>query len=213
MSLTHFYVLFSVTRSFLLGLKLWQYYSEQQDKLIHEPISVSKIIMWYLHKNIVIPLLCQYELFMHTCVSKNAIVSKHVIFYLLRYNVIKWSSHIYRKYSFLSFHSLLFLVNNTGKVTELNWQCETLVNGMMQVTYCMVLGLICCLFVTLLYIERKWLLMRDLATVLPSKSKLSGKFQRFNTVNGSMEMLINSWISKKFKLKWTILKHFKQWAP
>ena len=54
--------------------------------------------------------------------------------------------------------------------------------------------------------------MRNLATVLPLKSKLSGKFQRFNAVNGSMEMLINSWISKKFKLKWTILKHFKQWS-
>ena len=75
----------------------------------------------------------------YACVSKNAIVSKDVIFYLLRYNMIHWSSHIYKKYSFLSFHSLLFSVNNKGKVTELNWQCETLVNGMknviMQVTY------------------------------------------------------------------------------
>ena len=54
--------------------------------------------------------------------------------------------------------------------------------------------------------------MRNLATVLPLKSKLSGKFQRFNAVNGSMEMLINSWISKKFKLKWTILKRSRQWS-
>ena len=104
-----------------------------------------------MHKNIVIPLLCQYELFMHTCVSKNAIVSKDVIFYLLRYNVIHWSSHIYKKYSFLSFHSLLFLVNNTGKVTELNWQCETLVNGMknviMQVTYFLHSSMINLLFI------------------------------------------------------------------
>ena len=59
-------------------------------------------------------------------ISKNAIVSKDVIFYLLRYNVINWNSHIYKKYLFLSFHSLLFLVNNTGKVIEFNWQCETL---------------------------------------------------------------------------------------
>ena len=78
-------------------------------------------------------------------------------------------------------------------------------------TFCMAPWLICCLFVTLLYIERKWLLMRNLATVLPLKSKLSGKFQRFNAVNGSMEMLISSWISKKIKLKWTI-KTFKQSA-
>ena len=77
-------------------------------------------------------------------------------------------------------------------------------------TFCMAPWLIYCLFVTLLYIERKWLLIRNLASALLLKSKLSGKFQRFSTVNASMEMLINSWISKKFKLKWTILKHFKQ---
>ena len=79
-------------------------------------------------------------------------------------------------------------------------------------TFCMAPWLIYCLFVTLLYIERKWLLIRNLASALLLKSKLSGKFQRFSTVNASMEMLINSWISKKFKLKWTILKHFKQWS-
>ena len=83
--------------------------------------------------------LCQCGLFMHTCVSKDAFVSKDVIFYLLRYNKIYSSSHIYKKYSFLSFQSLLFSVNNTGRVTDLNWQCETLVNRMknaiMQVTY------------------------------------------------------------------------------
>ena len=79
-------------------------------------------------------------------------------------------------------------------------------------TFCMAPWLIYCLFVTLLYIERKWLLIRNLASALLLKSKLSGKFQRFSTVNASMEMLINSWISKKFKLKWTILKHFQQWS-
>ena len=79
-------------------------------------------------------------------------------------------------------------------------------------TFCMAPWLICCLFVTLLYIRRKWFLMRNLATVLPLKSTLSVKFQHFSAVNGSTEMLLNSWISKKFKLKRTILKHFKQWA-
>ena len=39
--------------------------------------------------------------------------------------------------------------------------------------------LICYFIVILFYIERKWLLMRNLATVLPLKSKLSGKLQRF----------------------------------
>ena len=34
------------------------------------------------------------------------------------------------------------------------------------------------------YIERKWLLTRNLATVLPLKSKLSGTFQHFNAIDG-----------------------------
>ena len=37
--------------------------------------------------------------------------------------------------------------------------------------------------VTLLYIERKLLPMSNLTTILPLKSKLSGKFQRFNVIN------------------------------
>ena len=60
----------------------------------------------------------------------------------------------------------------------------------------MVPCLICYLIVILFYIERMWHLVRNLATTLPLKSKLSGKFQRFNAVDGSIEMLKNSWISK-----------------
>ena len=41
----------------------------------------------------------------------------------------------------------------------------------------------------------KWLFMRNLATILPLKSKLSGKFQRFNAMYGSIAMLKNGWIS------------------
>ena len=41
----------------------------------------------------------------------------------------------------------------------------------------------------LFYIERKWLLMRNLATLLPLKSKLPGKFERFNAIDGSIKML------------------------
>ena len=46
-------------------------------------------------------------------------------------------------------------------------------------TFQMAPCLICYFIVILFYIERKWLLMRNLATVLPLKSKLSGKLQRF----------------------------------
>ena len=44
-------------------------------------------------------------------------------------------------------------------------------------------SLICFFIVGFFYIERKWLLMRSLATILPLKSKLSQKFQRFNTLD------------------------------
>ena len=48
------------------------------------------------------------------------------------------------------------------------------------------------------------LLMRNLVIILPLKSKLSGKFQRFNVIDWSIEMLKNSWISQKFQLKWKL---------
>ena len=48
--------------------------------------------------------------------------------------------------------------------------------------------LICC-FVILSYIDRMWIFKRNLARTLPLKSKLSEKFQRFDAVNGSIEML------------------------
>ena len=44
--------------------------------------------------------------------------------------------------------------------------------------------LICCFTVTLLYIEINLLIMRNLATILHLKSKLSGKRQRLNATNG-----------------------------
>ena len=64
-----------------------------------------------MHKTITIPLLCHYELFIHTCVSKNAIAPKDAIFYLID---IAW-------------YTIRFIV-------------------------------------ILFYIERKWILMRNLAT-------------------------------------------------
>ena len=49
-----------------------------------------------------------------------------------------------------------------------------------------------------IHIESKWLLKRNLATILLLKSKLSGNFQRFNAIDWSIEMLKISWISTKF---------------
>ena len=45
-----------------------------------KPNSLSEVTIQYLRKNIIIPLLCLYGLFIHTCVSKNSIVSKDLIF-------------------------------------------------------------------------------------------------------------------------------------
>ena len=58
----------------------------------------------------------QCGLFMYMCVSKNSIVSKDVIFYLLCYNKIQWSNHICKKPPFLSFYS--FLVKFSEKYKE-----------------------------------------------------------------------------------------------
>ena len=46
-------------------------------------------------------------------------------------------------------------------------------------------------------VERKWLIMRNLATILP----LSGKCQRFNAIDG----VSKRW--KKIDIKWKIVKH------
>ena len=58
-------------------------------------------------------------------------------------------------------------------------------------TFWMAPCLICYFIVKLFYIERKWLLMRNLATILPLKSKLCGKFQRFIAIDRSIKILKN----------------------
>ena len=94
---------------------------------------------------------------------------------------------------FHRFHSLLLLVNKTGEVIELNWQAVTKVDGMknaiMQVTY---------FIVTLFHIKEKWLLKSNLVIMLPLKSSLSGKFQSFSAIGGSIEKIKNSCISINF---------------
>ena len=103
-------VLSSATQSFISSwflIKLWLYYSEKKSQFKKKSTSVSEITISYLHKNIIIPLLCQFRLFVSTCVSKNPIVSRDLIFYLLWCNAIRWSSHICKKSSFFSFSNFL----------------------------------------------------------------------------------------------------------
>ena len=72
----------------------------------------------------------------------------------------------------------------------------------MQVTYLLngpMFNLL--LFVILFYFERKWLLMRNLTTILPLKSKLPEKFQRFNAIDRSIKMLKIVEFSKILSIK------------
>ena len=58
-------------------------------------------------QNIIIPLLCQCVFFIYTCVSRNSVVFKNVIIYILWLNVMCWSRNICEKSSFASFYSFL----------------------------------------------------------------------------------------------------------
>ena len=64
-------------------------------------------------------------------------------------------------------------------------------NAIMQVTYFMNGPMVNCCFIDIFYAGTKWLLMRKFATILALKSKLSAKFQRFNAIDGSIEMIKN----------------------
>ena len=143
-----------------------------------EPTSVFEIITKYLHKNIVIPLLCQCGLFTHACVSINSFVSKDAVFYLLWHNAIWWSS-----------------LTKCDKV-----ECDEKSHYASDIIFEWPLCFFSCFIFILFYINRKQLLTRNLATVLILKSKLSGKSQRFNfsaeNIDGSIKMPKNSWISK-----------------
>ena len=72
----------------------------------------------------------------------------------------------------------------------------------------MTLWLICCFIVMLFYIELKWLLLKNLSTVLPFKSNLSRKFQRLNATDGSIEILTNSYELPQVSIKMKNLKTF-----
>ena len=74
---------FSVTQSFRLGF-WWGFdnITVSKKKRAHQrkSLPVYEITISYLHKSIIIPVLCQCVLFVQICVFKNSIVSKDVIF-------------------------------------------------------------------------------------------------------------------------------------
>ena len=160
-----FYVLFSVTQSLLLLC-----FSSSRGNIAASnknstskkvPTSFSEITIKYLYKNIIIPPLSQCGLFIQN-VSKNLIASEDVIFYLLSYNVISWSFFLILQF----FIEVWWIIQGkclSGPIINLFVFCFFF-------------------FAILFYIERKRLLMRNVAPILPLKCKLSGKFQRFNAI-------------------------------
>ena len=92
-----------------------------------------------MHKNIIVSLFCQQGLFIRTCVSKNSIVSKDLIFRLLWYNLVRWSSHICKKSFFLSFYSFLVKFSELHGLWQSKINSVTKSNGVkntiMQLTY------------------------------------------------------------------------------
>ena len=167
-----------------------------------------------MHKNIVIPLLCcQCGLFIHTCVSKSLIVSKDLIFYLIWYNVILWGINICKKSYFLSFYS--FLVNfsekhnGSDRIKLRKWQSWMAWKMLLCKwhSFWMAPRLIFHFIVILFYTERKWIIIKNIATILTLKSKLCGNFSVLmlwmKHKNGQKQLNF-----QKFHLKWKTKKHF-----
>ena len=129
-----------------------------------------------MHKNIIILLICTCGLFIqHVCLK----IQLFIIMWFFTSFDITWYAEaaIYAK-------NLLF--------SQWNWQSDKFEWGEKchyQVTYFLNGPIFLYFFVILFYLERKWLLMRKLVTIVPLKSKLSGKCQRFNAIDGSIKML------------------------
>ena len=91
-------------------IKLWKYYSNKKNTPKKKPTSISEITSYiiFAQKYYNSTTLSMWVVYTHM-LSKNSIASKDLIFYLLWYNVIRWSrtSHICKISYFLSFYSFL----------------------------------------------------------------------------------------------------------
>ena len=159
-----------------------------------EPTSVSEIAIQNLLKTIKIPLLCKCELFINAEVSKNSIGLK--IWFSTSVDI---RDMLKEPFIFsLSFYSFLVKLSDWHRRsgTVKLWQRWMRWDIPLCKWHTFLNDPIFNLLVSCHIIERKWLLMRNLAIILSSKSKLSRKFQRFNTTDESIEILKNSWISR-----------------
>ena len=107
-----FYVFFSVTRSLFLFGQEALIILQRATKGAHP----RKSLPVYLKEQLEICIKCYNSTTLsmcvvyRTCVSKNSIASQDVIFYLLRYNTISWSSQIKKNLLFSLLFSYSFLV-------------------------------------------------------------------------------------------------------
>ena len=82
--------------------------------------------------------------------------------------------------SFLSSHTLFFCAWQRGGDRVKLTKCKTgKWDEKLWPTFRMAPWLFCCFIFILPYIERKWLLMKNVATVLPLKFIFSGKFEYY----------------------------------
>ena len=117
----------------------------------------------------------------------------------IKWYKVKWSSHICKKSSFFSFYSFLVKLSewHRGSVRVKLTKCDKVewsekchyANDILFEWLHVWFVFYCILF----YIERKWLLMRNFAIILPLKSKLSEKFQRFNTIDESIGCVLGAY--------------------
>ena len=101
-----FRIHFSVPQSFRLCVS-WSSHNNAASNNKNTP----KRLYLYIWDNYVLSAQTHYNFptlstwFANTCLSENAIAE---LFYFLWYNVIRWSSHVYKKFYVLSFNSLSF---------------------------------------------------------------------------------------------------------
>ena len=115
--------------------------------------------------------------------------------------MVHWDSNVYRKKKFFIPYFSIFS-NNITEVQSKIYKMWHMWIGWIKVLckwhiFSMIPRLTTVLW-SYYFLERKFFLMRNLTTILPLKFRLSERLQRFNAIDGNIEMLKNIWISKNF---------------
>ena len=133
----------------------------------------------------------------YQCISGN-----YIIFAQKCYHSTSLSIWVVFTHTFVSKNAIVSIMPFSTSF-GITWYAEAAIHKFLSKwhTFWMAPWLICYLIVFLFRIERTWLVMRNIANVLPLKLKLSRKIQRFSAIGWSMKMMKNSWISKNLNSK------------